>query len=340
MLGMSQRYSIGAASVLACFLFGSTALADATPQDRAAADSLYEQSAQLAKENRWEEACAKLEASLKLDPAIGTLLRLASCYEHQHKTASAWSAYNDAVAMAAPSDDRRGKLAEKEAKRLEPTLARLIVEVSPEGRAGLEIKRDGTPIAAGAWGTPFPVDPGTITLECSQPGKRSWKTTISIDAKPGTTTVRVPSLEDAPAPPPAEVKPPAPEQRILVPGIVLAGVAAAGIGVGAALFGVSAGKRSDAQAQSMQLVGAGQSCVPGAANFDSADCGGLHDKASAYATLHNAAVGVFVGTGVVAAGTVTYLLWPNKHPEAAGRKVRVAPVLADKRGGVFVSGSF
>jgi serine/threonine-protein kinase len=337
---MSQRSSIGAATVLACFLVGSTALGDVTPQDRAVADSLYEQSAQLAKENRWEEACAKLEASLKLDPAIGTLLRLASCYEHQLKTASAWSAYNDAVALAAKSDDKRGKFAEKEAKRLEPTLAKLLVEVSPEGRAGLEIKRDGMPIAASAWGAPFPVDPGTITLECSQPGKRSWKTSISVDAKPGTTTVRVPALEDAPAPSPTDVKPPAPEPRSLVPGIVLAGVAAAGIGAGAALFAVSGGKHADAQAQSMQIVGAGRSCVPGATNFDTADCGGLHDKASAYATFHNAAVGVFVGAGVVAAGAATYLLWPNKRPESAAGEVRVDPVLSREVRGVSLSVPF
>ena len=89
---MSLVRSIAMAAPVALALLAAPgrASAEASATDRAAADALFQASGKLAAESRWAEACAKLEASLKLDPAIGTLVRLGSCYEHLGKTASAW----------------------------------------------------------------------------------------------------------------------------------------------------------------------------------------------------------------------------------------------------------
>ena len=56
--------------------------------------------------------------------------------------------------------------------------------------------------------------------------------------------------------------------------------------------------------------------------------------------FHDAAVGVFVATGVAAAGAIGYAVWSQARPRASGQQVRVAPVLGRADGGVIVSGYF
>jgi hypothetical protein len=173
--------------------------AQSTPQDRAAADALYEESSRLIKEGRFADACAKLEASQKLDPGIGTLLRLGYAYEQLGKSASAWSAYNDAEAAARKAGDKRAEEAAKQAKRIEPNLSRMLLDVAPANQgAGIEIRRDDKVVDPAVWTTAVPVDPGAHTISATKPGKQAWQTVITVEAKPGVTTVRVGVLIDAP----------------------------------------------------------------------------------------------------------------------------------------------
>src|SRR5262249_37858228 len=151
----------------------------------------------------------------------------------------------------------------------------LITPGSPAG--ALEIRRDGKPVDRGLWGTAVPVDPGEHRIEARAPGKQAWRRTVVVAAAPETTTVPMPGLADEP-PAPERTAPfvpiPRSPSRSIVPGVALAGVAAAGIGAGVALFVAGAGKRSDAQAKAAQIVAAHRSCIPGAANFfDAAACG-------------------------------------------------------------------
>jgi hypothetical protein len=169
------------------------AYADATPQDQALADVLYKEGIKLAHEGRWLEAKQKLEASLALDPGAGTLWNLSRFEERLGNMASAWSRANDAAALARTRGNKLAKDMEADAKRLEPTLARLVLTVAPESRAaGVTIKRDGTVIQAAAWDTPIPLDPGEHKIEATAPGKRTWTTTVKIEVQPSTTTVAEP----------------------------------------------------------------------------------------------------------------------------------------------------
>src|ERR1700689_1185250 len=60
------------------------------PRDPTAAETLFARGKHLIEQGHTTEACAAFAESLQLDPAGGTLLRLALCYEADGKLASAW----------------------------------------------------------------------------------------------------------------------------------------------------------------------------------------------------------------------------------------------------------
>src|SRR6185369_4715015 len=97
------------------------AFAEASSSDKAAAEALFDEGRRLAQAGKFAEGCPKLEASQKLDPALGTLLNLADCNEKLGKTASAWAQYREATSLArAAGSAEREKFASDRSKALEP----------------------------------------------------------------------------------------------------------------------------------------------------------------------------------------------------------------------------
>jgi hypothetical protein len=213
-------------------------------EDRAAADALYAEAGELIQAQRFAEACPKLETSQRLDPGIGTMIRLGFCFENIGRTASAWNAYNEAEALARRKADKRADDAVARAKALEPRLSRLTI--TPKSPAqGQEVRRDGKALDAGLWNFPVPVDPGEHLIEASAPGRRTWTTKVTIMG-PGTTTVEVLPLADGPLDPRSKATAPAPYwngQR--AGGLVLGGVGLAGIVVGS-VFGAQTFSKNSA----------------------------------------------------------------------------------------------
>ena len=76
----------------------SDARAQARPEDRAAAESLFSDARRLMQAGDYEQACPKLEASRRLEPGLGTTLNLGDCYEKLGRTASAWGEFRGAAA--------------------------------------------------------------------------------------------------------------------------------------------------------------------------------------------------------------------------------------------------
>jgi hypothetical protein len=308
-------------------LFGSPASASAQVQgDTALAETLFREAKNLMAERRFGEACPKLEASLRLDPAGGTLMNLALCHEGEGKTATAWSEFADALTLAR----REGRPEREHAARehmaaLEPTLVRLAVRLAPGADSPrLEVKRDGTVLPRPAWGTAVPVDPGAHTIIASAPGRKPWMQTVDASAKGQTITVTVPVLAAEPATSTdaadrATAGEDAPgdagraTRRTL--GLVVGGVGIVGLGIGT-VFGLQAfANHRDGVAK---CGGNNAECPPGADGHEAVE---LNEAARKDAIAANVAFGAGIVCLGVGAVLVLTSLGSSKPPAKSGAKV-------------------
>jgi len=124
----------------------------------------------------------------------------------------------------------------------------------------------------------------------------------------------------------------------LAPALALGGLAIVGLGVGTGLLVASSDKGSDAAKRLDQLVAmyGSKPCDNPAA---STECTMTADTLRARDAFGNAAIGVFVGSGVSAAAGLGYWLITRREPPKTG-SVHVWPVAGTNAGGVVVLGSF
>lgn len=188
------------AVAFSAFVFSPRDLRAQAERDKSAADALFDAARELMDAKDYESACPKLKDSHALDPAIGTLLNLGLCYKSAGKTASAWTTYREAAAMArrdAQSD--REELARAEVKDLEKILTKLVIEVTPEASAlpQLTISRDGNVLPQSMWGVAMAVDPGNVVVEAAAPGYTSRKATVRAAGQGRTLSFRVVALDPA-----------------------------------------------------------------------------------------------------------------------------------------------
>jgi hypothetical protein len=194
--------------VSAAALFGAGHAA-AQSTNRVAAEGLFREARKLLDEGKYKEACEKLAASERLDPAVGTLLNLGRCYEKTGQKASAWETYREAITAAKQTGQAdREKAARRAADALEPNLPQLTISVAPEARlSGLQVTRDGLPVVSDLWGVTVPVDPGEHTIAATAPGMKDWSTTVTAEER-ATKTVTVPALERGESTVPPAAAPP------------------------------------------------------------------------------------------------------------------------------------
>jgi hypothetical protein len=348
-----SRQFIGGLVGLFALFHSAFALAEATPEEKASAEALFDAGLQAMKDGHYAEACPKLENSQRIDPGVGTLLYLGECYEKLGRTASAWATFREAESEAEASGQaRRARAAHDRIAKLEPDLAYLTIEVADGTRSlpGLHIKRDGADAGIGIIGAAVPLDPGLVKVDVSAPDHESFSVTVKLQPR-GRQTVLIPTLAavesphtaDTTPPPPASappIPPPAPgtapPPRPLQPppqpeaaanpggterviGVVLGSAGIVGLGVGSyfGLAAMSAEKKADRE------------CT---ASMCPEQLGQTHsDDAHHDATLSN--VTFAVGGGLLAAGVVVYLIAPSKSETSLGVTPLVAPGFAGLRVG-------
>lgn len=168
--------------------------------DSAAARALFSEGRELMEKDRFEEACPKLEESLRLDHGMGTQFNLAHCWEKVGRTASAWALFLDVAAAARASNQPQRETAARErAKALEPKLTRMRIDV-PDPAPDMKVERGDKEVGRAAWGTAMPIDPGDHIIRVTAPGKRPWSHEVKVPAASRTFSVSVPALEDEPLP--------------------------------------------------------------------------------------------------------------------------------------------
>jgi hypothetical protein len=338
------RFVLGGLVALLVLLPSARVLAQASAGDKASAEALFDAALRGMKEGKYAEACPKLENSQRIDPGVGTLLYLGECYEKLGRTASAWATFREAASQAeAGGQQRRAKAARDRIAKLESQLSYLTIEVADATRSlpGLRVRRDGTDAGTSIIGSPVPQDPGPVKIEVTAPDHESFSLTVTVQPKarqsvlipplaaieggprpaetpsPGVAPAPAPTSTFAPAeatpasPAPAEESSPGSAQRVI--GLVVAGVGVVGLGVGS-YFGLSAighDKKAD------------RGCTPTLcqeqAPFDHADA------ARDDAVMAN--IGFAAGGGLLAVGTVVYLLAPSK-PSGVSLTPLVAPGFA------------
>ncbi|HUQ04274.1 MAG TPA: hypothetical protein VM261_17365 [Kofleriaceae bacterium] len=178
-----------------CFIAASLfALGNASAQN-SDAEALFTEAESLESAGKIPEACDAFEASNRIEPRAGTLIRLGQCRETQNRLVSAWSAYKDALTRA--KDPAKRQLAEQRVAALQARLSYLTVLVADESRVeGLVIKRNNRELDAALWNRAAPVDGGVYTISGHAPGHEEWSTTVEVANEADKASVEVPRFKE------------------------------------------------------------------------------------------------------------------------------------------------
>jgi hypothetical protein len=335
-----RRFTTGVAALLG--ILGVAPVVQG--QDQAApAEQLFEDGRALLAQRRYAEACPKLAASEKLDPAVGTLLNLGDCYEKMGKIATAWATFKEAVAMArAGKQPGREKIAAARADALEAHIPRLSIVV-PHAVPGLEVRRDGLVVGQAEWtgavASAVPLDPGEHEIVVLAPTKRSWSTTVVLAADGHTSSVEVPELETDELAERAPLKPVSQAaatlevvnthdrnvQRAL--GLIIggAGLVTAVVGAPFGFIAISQNKLAESNCPT---------------NDTCHEPGGSDAKTAVTDSIVSTVL-VFVGSGIAIGGAVVFFTAPKpKHEPSPKATLHVTPSMERGGGGLRLSGSF
>lgn len=277
------------------------AAAEVTAGQRATAEALFQQAAELMEQKKFSQACEQFAASQELDPALGTTLYLADCYEQAGKTASAWALFQEAAdgARRAQQTDRE-QIANERAASLKGRLSKLELRVAGDRRVpGLELRLNDTPVPSASWNAPLPVDPGQTRIEARAPGKKPWSVEVKIADGPSSQVVEVGKLADAPQPVSSETasvlsekltpRDPGATQRTV--GYVVGAVGVVGLALGG-YFGYRA------MSLNKDSKGECRADDPNACTSEGAATRGDAHTAATLSTITSISGGVLLGTGL------------------------------------------
>lgn len=152
----------------ACSARPTEAAAQTSP-DSTAADVLFEEGRIALGRGDLAGACAKFDASRRLEPGVGTLLNLGECSERLARKREAWIAFREALRFMPATDERRS-FARDRVAALEAKLGRLVLRVD-NAPADVRIVVDGEAISP-PYDAPRVVDPGRHEVRVLARGSR------------------------------------------------------------------------------------------------------------------------------------------------------------------------
>jgi len=319
MIGLSHTRFLGAFfAFTTCSIIAAPAMAG----DSVLAESLYQEGLKLFDQKKYDEACPRFAESQRQDPATGTQIALAKCYEEAGKTASAWAQYKELAFTFKKAGNAEGeKAASDKATELEKHLSKLQINAA-EDTPGLVVRRDGEELAKAILGTAVAVDPGAHVIEATAPGYQVWQTTVTIGKDGDAQTVTIPALSALPKP----------ANPLRTAAFVVGGVGAASVVVGG-IFGLlavsdkSRAEESGCDSVTKRCTQAGQDLIDGA-------------KTKAWVST----LGIGIGAAALGTGVVLLVMSGGKSKEQEPKPLtptaRVLPSLGPQGGGVSIIGSF
>ena len=306
--------------LIVCFAAATAAAQDAPPTSEGS--KLFEEGRELAKQNKFAEACAKFEQSYVLDNGVGTELNLADCHEHLGHFAQAYRYFDDA-SQRSSDNPTRAKFAHDRAVQLSAKLATAVVNLADPEAAGLSVTIAGRAVKART-ATTERVDPGSITVHVATPDKvvfdgakqaAAGATVIFDVAAPASSTTS--TVTEAPH----EDGEPDHRRR----NRVILGFGIGGVGVATLATGIIVGLVADHDYNrdtSTCSKAATLQCSP-TAQANAISDGKLADTATIISV---------VGAVALAAGVVVYLTAP--------KDLVVAPMASNQTAGLAISGRF
>jgi hypothetical protein len=275
------------------------------------------------------KACEQFGASLRLEPATGTLLNLADCEEKRGHLGVALQLFRDAQSRL-PRDDFRVAFAAERVAALAARIPELTVALRKDAPSAARVFLDGTQLSPSELGRPVPIDPGTHAVLVRAPGRADQRSELSMhDAERRVVEVDAgPPLDHATDAPPAGTSPNGPPPPEAGPGsarrttaYLLGGVGAVGVVAGAVtgIMTMSAASTYSAHCN------AGQ-CDP--QGLDAASTGRVVQIVSPIA----------FAVGVLGLGAGTYLLLTSRAAERP--VIAVQPVAVPSGAGASLAGTF
>ena len=300
--------------------------AHADPASKARADKLFEDGRKYLAAKEYALACTAFEQSQVADPAIGTELNIALCYEQWGKVASAYRAYVEAARLADAKRDNRAKGAHQKIDELDAKAPRLALELGADADPSAVILVDGKEVERAHLADDAMLDPGPHEVEVRVPGVPAKRIAVELALR---DRKRIP-IDAAPAKPVVTVVlPPPPAQRTtttsrsaprLYGGIALAAGGAVLTGVAAV---VALGARSDYNAA--------------VAGCPALACTTRADYDATRSARSRANYMTFVGAGGLALAGVGVYLMATSRIEMRG--VAIAPLLGEDRVGIALGGA-
>jgi hypothetical protein len=304
------------------------------PADATLAQALFTSGKEAMARGDIATACGRFAESLKLDPAVGTLLNLATCEERSGKLSVALEHFTSARTQLGKDDFRVAFTTERIAT-LSHRVARITVRFVATGPAspppGARVLRDGVEVDPAALNAPLVVDPGAhvVVVELSgQPPQRTELTlregeekVVEVGPKPSPAS----SSEVAAGPLPARAAAGADTdgtRRTLT--FVTAGVGVAGLAVGAVTGLMTLSAASTYRTH----------CKDGLCDADGLSAASTGRTVSVVSPIAFAVGGVFA-----IASVYLFVSTPASKP-ASGSRVVFVPTASREGGGVSLAGAF
>ncbi len=304
------------------------------------AERLFREAKDAVRQERYRVACPLFEQSHRLDPAGGTVLALALCYERIGRLASASIRFTEALDWARRDNrEDRQTIATQHRAQLATKLSHLTIRLSPGASAidGLIVTHNAKPVSSAQIGQPIAVDGGEHILDVSAPGRVPLQLKATVRSQRHDVELVVPSLATVPdetepkenpaaaAPQPVErpaplasrsERPPISASSTRWLGYLSLGVGAVGVGAATTLALLASSNRDRAE----------ELCPTSpCGNREGVDS---NDAATTQATYANIAAGV--GLVGLAFGTFWLLTRPSQSTQTATLPVSLS---VSSRGG-------